>query len=93
MKSYAFPGNINQEILQLGSLQIPYMRTAEFSAINKDSEKILLELIGCKEGKTIIYTASGTGAMAAVVENYVTTKQKAFVVAGGTFGYRWAELL
>lgn len=92
MKSYAFPGNINQEILQLGSLQIPYMRTAEFSAINKDSEKILLELIGCKEGKTIIYTASGTGAMAAVVENYVTTKQKAFVVAGGTFGYRWAEL-
>ena len=62
MKSYAFPGNINQEILQLGSLQIPYMRTAEFSAINKDSEKILLELIGCKEGKTIIYTASGTGS-------------------------------
>lgn len=92
MKTYAFPGIINQEILDIGSEQIPYMRTSEFSDINKESEKLLLELIGCTNGRTIIYTGSGTGAMAAVIENYVATKQKAFVIDGGTFGHRWSEL-
>lgn len=92
MKSYAFPGNISQDILEIGSQQIPYMRTMEFSHVNKDSEQLLLELIHCSRGKTIIYTGSGTGAMDAVVSNYVSTKQKAFIIDGGSFGHRWVEL-
>ena len=92
MKSYAFPGNIRKDILEIGCQQIPYMRTTEFSFINKNSEQLLLELIHCTNGKTIIYTGSGTGAMDAIVSNYVTTKQKAFIIDGGSFGHRWVEL-
>lgn len=75
MKSYVFPGNIEESILSIGAEQIPYMRTSEFSQVNLESERILLDLIGCKDGRTIIYTGSGTGAMDAVVSNYVTTQK------------------
>lgn len=92
MESYAFPGNIEEDILSIGARQIPYMRTREFSDINKESEKILLDLIGNKSGKTIIYTGSGTGAMDAVVANYVTTRKKSVIIDGGSFGHRWSQL-
>lgn len=52
------------------------MRTALFSEIVKDSERMLLELIHCPGGRVIFYTASGTGAMDAVVTNYVSLKRK-----------------
>lgn len=92
MKSYVFPGIIDDSIMGIGSHQIPYMRTQEFSQINIESESILLDLIGCRNGRTIIFTGSGTGAMDAVVANYVTTKKKAFIINGGSFGQRWASL-
>lgn len=92
MQSFVFPGNIGPHIMEIGSRPFLYMRTDEFSAINKESESILLDLIHCRSGKTIIYTGSGTGAMSAVVENYVSTKTKAFVIDGGSFGHRWYEM-
>jgi len=92
MKSYVFPGNIEDEILQIAAQQIPYMRTAEFSGIVKESEKMLLELIKCPNGRVIFYTASGTGAMEAVVTNFVMLRKKSFIVSGGSFGRRWKEL-
>ena len=92
MKSYVFPGIIEDEILQIGMQQIPYMRTAAFSTVVKDCEKYLLQLIGCTNGRVIPYTASGTAAMDAIVANYITQKKKTLVIAGGSFGYRWKEL-
>lgn len=92
MLSYVFPGNIDKSIAAIGSSDIPYMRTEEFSAINLESEQILLDLIHCNGGKTIIYTGSGTGAMSAVVENYVKTKSKAIAINGGSFGGRWVSM-
>ena len=92
MHSYAFPGDLSPEISSIGSQPIPYMRTAEFSCIVLESERILLDLIHCSGGRTIIYTGSGTGAMSAIVENYVSTFKKAFVIDGGSFGHRWALL-
>ena len=92
MDSYVFPGNIDESIMEIGAKPFIYMRTDEFSAINKESERILLGLIHCSGGRTIIYTGSGTGAMSAVVENYVSTKRKAFVIDGGSFGHRWYQL-
>ena len=78
MQSYVFPGNIDESIMAIGAQPFMYMRTDAFSEINKESERLLLELIHCTGGRTIIYTGSGTGAMSAVVENYCTTKKKAF---------------
>ena len=92
MHSYAFPGDIPESIARIGSEPIPYMRTDEFSRINLESERILLDLIHCKEGRTIIFTGSGTGAMSAVVENYATGFGKALVIDGGSFGHRWADI-
>lgn len=92
MKSYVFPGNIEERILRIGGEAFPYMRTARFSEIVKDSERMLLELMHCPDGRVIFYTASGTGAMDAVVTNYVSLKDKAFIIAGGSFGYRWKSL-
>ena len=92
MRSYVFPGDIDPAIMEIAARPIPYMRTQEFSDINLESERILLELIHCRGGRTIIYTGSGTGAMSAVVENYVSTRKKAFVLDGGSFGHRWWDL-
>lgn len=92
MQSYVFPGNIDESIMAIGARPFMYMRTDAFSEINKESEKLLLELIHCTGGRSIIYTGSGTGAMSAVVENYCTTKKKAFVIDGGSFGHRWFQL-
>lgn len=92
MESFVFPGNIDERIMEIGSKPFMYMRTDAFSEINKKSEQMLLKLIHCIDGRTIIYTGSGTGAMSAVVENYCTTKKKAFVIDGGSFGHRWFQL-
>ena len=92
MYSYVFPGNIDPKIAAIGAEPFMYMRTDAFSQINKESEHMLLDLIHDPGGRTIIYTGSGTGAMSAVVENYVTTKKKAFVIDGGSFGHRWFQL-
>ena len=92
MQSFVFPGNLDPQIAAIGAAPIPYMRTDEFSAVNKESEQMLLRLIHCTGGRTIIYTGSGTGAMSAVIENYVITKKKAFVIDGGSFGHRWWDL-
>lgn len=92
MKLYVFPGNIEEDILQIAAQQIPYMRTAAFSALVKESEQWMLQLMKCKDGRVLFYTASGTGALDAVVANYVTQKKKAFILAGGSFGYRWKSL-
>ncbi len=92
MQSFVFPGNIDDSIMKIGAQPFIYMRTEAFSQINKESERLLLDLIHCSDGRTIIYTGSGTGAMSAVVENYCTTKKKAFVIDGGSFGHRWFQL-
>ena len=61
IKSYVFPGDIDEQIASIGAKPFIYMRTDEFSGINLESERMLLELIHCSAGRTIIYTGSGTG--------------------------------
>lgn len=92
MKSYVFPCEIEPEVRQIAAAEIPYMRTVAFGETVKSIERDLLDMAGCRGGRTIIFTASGTGAMDAVVTNYVSTKSKALVIVGGSFGRRWSEL-
>ena len=83
---------MDPEIMKIGAQPFMYMRTDAFAQKNFESERIITDLLHCKGGRTIIYTASGTGAMGAVVENYASTLGKAFVLDGGSFGHRWYEL-
>ncbi|MBR4842568.1 MAG: alanine--glyoxylate aminotransferase family protein [Bacteroidaceae bacterium] len=92
MKTYAFPGIIEDDILDIASRQIPYMRTAWFSSLMKENERMLLDAIGCRKGRVMFFTSSGTAAMESVVQNYVAALGKAFIIDGGTFGHRWVEI-
>ena len=92
MKTYAFPGIIEDDILQIAAGQIPYMRTAWFSGVMKENERMLLDAIGCQGGRVMFFTSSGTAAMESVVQNYVAALGKAFIIDGGTFGHRWVQL-
>ena len=81
------------ETLQIESMQQPYFRNPQFSAVMLDIEKWFLESIGAPQGSRFIaLTASGTGAMDASVSNLLNEKDKVLVINGGSFGARFAEL-
>lgn len=92
MKSFVFPGDLSPETLAIGARQVPYMRTHYFSKIVLECQERLLRLFHAPKGKILFYTSSGTGAMDAIVQNFVSAQGKALVIAGGSFGYRWREL-
>ena len=83
----------SEEVLSIGSSQVPYFRTDEFSEIMLENEALFLELTGAPEGSRAVFlTGSGTAAMEAAVVNVLTPKDKALVVVGGSFGKRFTQL-
>ena len=87
------PVQSSEAVLAVGAEQIPYFRTAEFSEIMLENERLMLRFARASEGSRAVFlTASGTGSMEAVVANVLTTKDKALVVNGGSFGHRFVEL-
>jgi len=92
VKSFAYPGNIDADILAIGAEQVPYMRTEWFSVMMLECQSLMLEFLDCPGGKVIPYTASGTAAMESCVRSFVAARKKALVVNGGTFGARWGDL-
>lgn len=90
-KLYVFPGNIEDDILKLSSEQIPYMRTDEFSRLYTRISKEFTTLTDCHNGKTIVYTMSGTGAMETALLSFGRGKNIVSINAG-SFGARWKEI-
>jgi aspartate aminotransferase-like enzyme len=94
--SYIFtpgPVKIPQYILEIGAMQAPYFRNASFSAVLLECERLLLELAGAAAGSRVVFlAASGTGAMEAAVINLLSPGDKAFIVNGGGFGQRFADI-
>ena len=87
------PVEMNQEILEQGGKPLPYFRTAEFSRIMFEIQDRFLELADSEEGsKLITLTASGTGAMEAVVVNTLTKADRCLIIDGGGFGHRFTEI-
>src|SRR3989344_7870965 len=83
---------MSKEVLKIAGEQPAYFRTKQFHNMMLDNEKMLLDLVGCKEGRAIFLTTSGTGAMDAAVCNLIGPKEKVLVINGGTFGERWSEI-
>ena len=78
----------------IGSKQIPYFRTTEFSEVMLENEKLVLKLANAPEGaRAVFMTASGTGSMEATVVNVLTRKDKVLIINGGSFGQRFLQLL
>ena len=87
------PVMMNEEIRALGSEEIPYFRTAEFSAVTLENEKLLKKCFKAPDDARIIFiTGSGTASMEAAVINTLSGKDKALIVDGGSFGHRFCEI-
>lgn len=71
-----------------------YFRTDEFSALVLNNLKRLATLMGTSTKDGILYfTASGSGAMEAVVCNCLYPAEKVLVINGGSFGKRFCDIL
>ena len=78
----------------IGAENVPYFRTAEFSATMLENEKLIKKFAKAPEGSRVVFmTCSGSGGMETAIMNCLTSKDKAIVVNGGSFGHRFVELL
>ncbi|RBR27787.1 hypothetical protein EB06_02094 [Enterococcus cecorum] len=83
----------SDEVCAIGAEQVPYFRTAEFSAVMLENEKYMLEYTKAPEGSRAVFmTCSSTGSMEAVVMNCFSKDDKVLVINGGSFGHRFVEL-
>lgn len=82
-----------EETCELGSHQVPYFRTSEFSETMKENERLFLSCLHAPKGSRAVFvTGSGTASMEAVVMNVLGSHDRALVVEGGSFGHRFARL-
>lgn len=87
------PVMMDEEILELGSNQLPYFRTQEFSNLMLENEMFIKKLVKADEdARAVFLTASGTGAMEAAIINTFNKNDKLLVVNGGSFGQRFVDI-
>lgn len=83
----------SEAVCAIGAEQVPYFRTAEFSATMKENEALMTQFTKAPEGSRVVFiTGSGTASMEATVMNVFTTADKVLVVNGGSFGHRFVQL-
>lgn len=83
----------DENILKIGSEQVPYFRTPEFSDIMLENERLIKKFANADDSaRTVFITGSGTASMEAAIINTLTSKDKALVVNGGSFGQRFVKL-
>lgn len=81
-------------VRSIGSEQVPYFRTAEFSAVMLENERLIKKFThASSNSRAVFLTCSGSGGMEAAIINTLTKSDKALVVNGGSFGERFVELL
>ena len=87
------PVMCSDDVRAIGGEQVPYFRTAEFSALMLENEQLMLKFAKAPEGsKAVFMTNSSTGSMEAAVMNCFTENDKVLVIDGGSFGHRFVEL-
>ena len=87
------PVMCSEAVCAVGGEQVPYFRTAEFSATMLENERLMLKFTKAPEGsKAVFMTNSSTGSMEAVVMNCFTEEDSVLVIDGGSFGHRFVEL-
>lgn len=88
------PVQSSDAVCAIGAEQVPYFRTVEFSELMLENERLIKEFAYASEDSRVIFlTSSGSGGMEAAIINCLTSKDKALVVNGGSFGERFVELL
>lgn len=83
----------NKNVREIGSMQVPYFRTSEFSQLMLENEELMKKLLNApKDSRCVFITGSGTASMEAVVMNVFTKEDKVLIINGGGFGERFVEL-
>jgi len=85
------PTPLPEEVRLGQAKEILHHRSKEFSVIFQEIRQGL-KYVFQTENEVLLFTASGTGAMEAVIANLFSSKDKVLVVRGGKFGERWAEI-
>jgi len=84
----------SQAVLAIGAEQVPYFRTAEFSEVMLENERLVKKFANATEDSRVVFmTCSGSGGMETAIMNCLTKADKALVINGGSFGERFVELL
>ena len=82
-----------EAVHEIGAHDVPYFRTAEFSEVMLENERLMLKFAGASEGSRAVFiTGSGTASMESAVMNLLTPEDKALVVNGGSFGARFCKI-
>ena len=80
-------------VREIGAENVPYFRTAEFSEIMLENERLIKEFVNASDGSRVVFmTGSGTASMEASVMNVLTGDDRALVVNGGSFGQRFCRI-
>lgn len=87
------PVQSSDAVCTVGSEQVPYFRTAEFSELMLENERLIKKFAKAENDARVVFiTGSGTASMEATVINMLTGNDRALVVDGGSFGHRFVEL-
>lgn len=87
------PVMASESVRRIGAEQVPYFRTAEFSAVMKENERLMTTFAKAPSNSRVVFlTGSGTASMEAVVMNVFTPQDHVLVVDGGSFGHRFVRL-
>lgn len=88
------PVQSSDAVRAIGAEQVPYFRTSEFSDVMFENERLIKKFAKASDDSKVVFlTSSGSGAMETAIMNTLTSKDKALVVNGGSFGQRFVELL
>ncbi len=88
------PVKMPEIVLTEGARQLPYFRTKQFSKIISACNTMLKDSVNAPAGSECIFlSASGTGAMDAVICNLFGKSDSILTVNSGTFGKRFCDIL
>jgi len=94
MKNFTVgPVESSDIVRRIGGENVPYFRTAEFSKVMLENERLMLKFAVAPEGSRAVFiTGSGTASMEASVMNVLMPNDRALVVNGGSFGARFSKI-
>ena len=87
------PVQSSDAVRSIGAEQVPYFRTAEFSELMFENERLVKKFAKASDDSRVVFiTGSGSAGMETAIMNTLTPADKAIVVNGGSFGHRFVEL-
>ncbi len=87
------PVQSSDVVRAIGAEQVPYFRTAEFSELMFENERLVKKFAKASDDSRVAFiTGSGSAGMETAIMNTLTPADKAIIVNGGSFGHRFVEL-